>query len=56
MVGLLLRWAAISTVTMPVGTAGAPAEQHHQRCNQPAQVRFGVMSPNPTVVMVVMAQ
>ena len=46
----------ISAVTMPVGTASAPAHQHHQRGQCTAEVGFGGDVSKPTVVMVVMAQ
>ena len=52
-----MRWADISEVTMPVGTASVPQPSSimAEAMKRPRSVR-GVMSPKPTVVMVVMAQ
>ena len=53
------RWrrSAISLVTIPVGTAKVPQPMSIMvdAINLPKSV-FGVMSPKPTVVMVVIAQ
>ena len=51
------RSAVISAVTMPVGTASVPQpiSMITDAMNRPTSV-LGVMSPKPTVVMVVIAQ
>ena len=59
--GLAAGWpkrsAAISAVTIPVGTARIPQPSSIMKLAtaRPRSV-FGVMSPKPTVVIVVMAQ
>ena len=52
-----MRWADISEVTMPVGTASVPQPSSimAEAIKRPRSL-LGVMSPKPTVVMVVMAQ
>ena len=56
-VGWRMRCAVISDVTMPVGTASVPQPSSIiiEAIRRPRSV-LGVMSPKPTVVMVVMAQ
>ncbi len=51
------RRSVISAVTMPVGTASVPQPSSSitEAMKRPSSV-FGVMSPNPTVVIVVIAQ
>ena len=51
------RRTVISAVTMPVGTARMPQPSSiiSDAMNRPMSV-FGAMSPNPTVVTVVIAQ
>jgi hypothetical protein len=55
--GLRNRSALISAVTIPVGTAKVPQPNSIiiDAISRPKSV-LGVMSPNPTVVIVVMAQ
>lgn len=55
--GVRSRFTDISAVTMPVGTASVPQPINIMMddMSRPKSV-FGVISPNPTVVMVVIAQ